>query len=185
MFELTHHEMKLSNILIITAMSVVLLISGGCHSSKYKIPYPKSNAEQEYFHVSENLSSSDRKKIIRESQKWLGIPYKYGGNSMDEGVDCSGMVTMVYLNALNRKLPRNSLAQSEFCEELKAKQVRPGDLAFFATGKDPDRISHVGIMLDDDNFIHSSTSKGVVISQLSAPYWTRTFKMFGRVPGIK
>ena len=177
--------MKLIKILIIITIGLSMLLFGSCRSTKMRIPYPRNQKEEPYIAYDKQILSSDRKKLIKESEKWLGAPYKYGGNSRDEGVDCSGMVLMVYLNALDKKLPRNSLAQSEFCQPLKSKDVKPGDLVFFATGKDPDRISHVGIMLDADNFIHSSTSKGVVISKMSLPYWTKTFKLYGRVPGIK
>jgi len=59
--------------------------------------------------------------------------------------------------------------------------VRAGDLVFFATGKDKNRVSHVGIMIDDVKFIHASTKKGVVVSEVTAPYYERTFMMYGRV----
>ncbi len=80
------------------------------------------------------------------------------------------------------KLPRNSAQQKEFCNSLRKGDVLPGDLVFFATGKDPEKVSHVGIMIDDNRFIHASSSKGVVVSDASQPYYQRTFKGFGRVP---
>ena len=86
----------------------------------------------------------------------------------------------VYEKATGIKLPRNSAKQAEFCRELKGKDVKVGDLAFFATGKDPKKISHVGIMINDKEFIHASTRKGVVISDITTPYYERTFIMFGR-----
>ncbi|MDE6291970.1 MAG: C40 family peptidase, partial [Muribaculaceae bacterium] len=97
--------------------------------------------------------------------------------------DCSGMVMCVYEKVTGIKLPRNSAQQQDFCRKLKEKDVRIGDLCFFATGKDPDKTSHVGIMIDESNFIHASTSKGVVVSDITQPYYIRTFKGFGRVPG--
>ena len=53
-------------------------------------------------------------------------------------------------------------------------QVAVGDLVFFATGKDANRVSHVGIVIDDRQFIHASSSKGVVISDMTTPYYQRT-----------
>lgn len=53
---------------------------------------------------------------------------------------------------------------------------------FFATGHDPEKISHVGIMIDDVCFVHASTKKGVIVSRIDTPYYIRTFIMFGRVP---
>jgi lipoprotein Spr len=94
------------------------------------------------------------------------------------------MVLQVYLDALGIKLPRNSAEQAAFCTPISLRKVLPGDLVFFATGKDAARISHVGIMLDYENFIHVSTSKGAVISKITTPYYVRTFMGFGRVPTL-
>lgn len=176
--------MKFFKSLTILVIGIFLISAGGCKTSKLKIPYSE-NSQQPYLIIDENSLSADRKEILRESREWLGVPYKYGGNSREEGVDCSGMVLMVYLNAVDKKLPRNSAAQAEFCHKLHPTDVKPGDLVFFATGKDPEKVSHVGIMLDSENFIHSSASKGVMISQITLPYWTRTFMLYGRVPGMK
>lgn len=120
------------------------------------------------------------KAIASEACTWLGTPYAYARSEKGVGTDCSGMVMQIYDEVAGRKIPRNSARQAEFCKKLKPEEVETGDLVFFATGKDPDRISHVGIMLDEESFIHASTSKGVVISKINTPYYTRTFKGFGR-----
>ncbi|MDE7496460.1 MAG: C40 family peptidase [Muribaculaceae bacterium] len=120
--------------------------------------------------------------IVEEAMSWLGTPYKYAGQEKGRGTDCSGLVMKVYEDVAGWKLPRNSAKQAEFCDRLKEEDVEPGDLVFFATGKDPDKVSHVGIMLDEENFIHASTSKGVVISKVTSNYYIRTFMMYGRIP---
>lgn len=120
------------------------------------------------------------KAIANEALTWLGTPYAYASSEKGVGTDCSGMVMQIYNDVAGHKIPRNSAKQAEFCRALKPEDVQIGDLVFFATGKDPDRISHVGIMLDEESFIHASTSKGVVISKITTPYYTRTFKGFGR-----
>lgn len=122
------------------------------------------------------------KRIVKEANGWLGTPYGYGKAEKGVACDCSGMVMSVYLKTTGIKLPRNSAQQKDFCKKLKKKDVKIGDLCFFATGKDPDKVSHVGIIVDDSKFIHASTSKGVVISDMTQPYWIKTFKGFGRVP---
>lgn len=129
-------------------------------------------------------ASKTRKKIVEEAMTWKGTPYGYGKADKGKASDCSGMVMSVYEKVTGIKLPRNSAQQQDFCRNLKKKDVRIGDLCFFATGKDPDRTSHVGIMIDEKNFIHASTSKGVVVSDITQPYYVRTFKGFGRVPDI-
>ncbi len=154
-----------------------LLVATGCKSSHKKT----DPVVVETVRATANLKGME-KKIVEEAQSWIGTPYKYGGHEKGKGSDCSGMVCKVYETITSIKLPRTSLQQAEFCEKLKKKDVRPGDLAFFATGKDPHKISHVGIMIDNNRFIHASTKKGVVISEISTPYYERTFIMFGRVP---
>ena len=116
-----------------------------------------------------------------EAYSWLGTPYAYSKAEKGVATDCSGMVLEVYGKVTGVKLPRNSARQAEFCKSIRPDDVAIGDLVFFATGRDKDVISHVGIMVDDRNFIHASASKGVVVSDVTQPYYIRTFRGFGRV----
>lgn len=157
-----------------------LLLLSGCGANK-SVRRDKHHRPHT-MHVKHHKTGKLQQQIIDEAITWLGTPYKYAGQEKGRGTDCSGLVMRVYEDVAGAKLPRNSAKQAEFCESLRDEDVAPGDLVFFATGKDPDRISHVGIMLDEENFIHASTSKGVVISKVTANYYMRTFMMFGRVP---
>lgn len=154
-----------------------MLISG-CHTTKTV----RRNRDNVTVKVDLSHLGKREKAIVEEALTWDGTPYCYAGCEKRVGTDCSGMVLKVYESATGVKMPRNSAKQAVFCKKLHKKNVRPGDLVFFATGKDPDKISHVGIMIDSENFIHSSSSKGVVISSMDNPYYKRTFKMYGRVP---
>lgn len=122
------------------------------------------------------------KRLIEEAYTWLGTPYAYAKAEKGVGTDCSGMVMTLYSEIEGCTLPRNSALQAEVCLPLEEKEIRSGDLVFFATGKDPEKISHVGLIIDANSFIHASASKGVVISELHTPYYTRTLRGFGRVP---
>lgn len=166
----------------VTACIIALLTFTSCHTSK-KIKSRPGHPEVEQIHVKK--ASGIRKKIVEEANKWIGTPYKYAAAERGVGTDCSGMVLKVYEKVTGEKLPRNSAKQAEYCIPLDSKDIQTGDLVFFATGKDPKKISHVGIVLDDVKFIHASSSKGVVISSLENNYFKRTFIMFGRTPGIK
>lgn len=115
--------------------------------------------------------------LLSEAGSWLGTRYRYGGNDRD-GVDCSGLVAQVYGRALNIKLPRTSAQQSDFCSPVSRDLIAPGDLVFFSSGG---RIGHVGIYLGDGNMIHASTSRGVVVTPLSSPYFADRFCGAGRV----
>ncbi|MDE7413553.1 MAG: C40 family peptidase [Muribaculaceae bacterium] len=165
--------------LFLVSLTIISLFLSSCHVSR-RVGPGHSSDKTEHYHISEKNKRG--KKVIEEALKWEGTPYKYAGSDRKTGTDCSGMVMSVYLDATGIKLPRNSAKQAEYCKKISSSKVETGDLCFFATGKDPKKISHVGIMIDEENFIHASTSKGVVISKITTPYYTRTFIQFGRVP---
>lgn len=154
------------------------------HRKRVKRDRKQEHKLQEEY-VADRHLSSDRRKLLEESFTWLGTPYKYAGQEKGVCADCSGFVLQVYLTELEIKIPRNSAKQAEFCKRIKAKDVKPGDLVFFTTGSDHDRVTHVGMMLDDVSFIHASSSKGVVVSRMDNPWYSKRFKCYGRVPGVK
>ncbi len=159
-----------------------------CHSSKKVYPndpiydnggakyYDKSNDD---YSDTKNISNT-RKAIVKEAKRWIGTPYAYSGKSR-KGTDCSGMVMTIYENVTGIKLPRNSAKQSEFCTRIDKKNLLPGDLVFFATGKSKNRISHVGIYIGNGNMIHASTSRGVTINNIEEQYYRKTYICSGRV----
>ncbi len=107
--------------------------------------------------------------IVATAKTCLGVPYVWGGESMS-GFDCSGLVQYVYeQNGIS--LPRTCKTQYQEGVYVSKANLQPGDLVFFentyTTG-----ISHVGIYIGNGEFIHASSSKGVMISQLSNSYWT-------------
>ena len=171
-------------VIFVTFLSIFLLLPGGCRTHHHHSRNRGLQREGIPVQIDLESLSSERRAIVEESQTWFGTPYQYGDHRKNIGSDCSGMVLSVYLDATGIKLPRNSAEQAEFCKHIKGESVQPGDLVFFATGRDPHKVSHVGIMLDGENFIHVSTSKGVVISQVTTPYYTDRFMCYGRVPGM-
>lgn len=157
-----------------------LFLSVGCRSSQGKSKNKKHAPVT--VTIQKKKLKGEEKKLVDEAMSWIGTPYKYASSVKGKGTDCSGMVLEVYLEVKGIKLPRNSKKQAEFCKKIRKESVRPGDLVFFATGKDPKTISHVGMMIDENQFVHSSTKKGVIISDVTTDYYTRTFIMYGRVP---
>ena len=170
-------------LLKIAVLLLVLITMGGCKSGKKNVK-PYSSPRHDIVTIDKHSikGNKDQKALVEEVMSWIGVPYAYAKSDKKEGTDCSGLVLRVYLDVLDVKLPRNSAQQAEFCKKIDKEDVEPGDLVFFATGKDPDKISHVGMMIDKENFIHASTKKGVLISQLNTPYYIRTFRQAGRVP---
>jgi probable lipoprotein NlpC len=126
---------------------------------------------------------SRRKELLKDAEKYIGKPYKYGGDT-SSGFDCSGFTVKVYTEN-NENLPRRSIDQSQYGAAILVKEIEPGDLVFFATsgGK---TVTHVGIVHDigkygEIKFIHASTSKGVMISSLNEKYWNNAFLYARRV----
>ena len=110
-------------------------------------------------------------------QTWKGTPYRLGGNSR-RGIDCSAFVQIGYQEVFDRILPRTTLEQARQGRKVSLGQARKGDLVFFKTGR---TLRHVGIYLGNREFLHASTSRGVVISSLDTPYWRRAFWQARRI----
>jgi len=110
---------------------------------------------------------------------WWGTPYRMGG-STQKGVDCSAFTQTLISDIFGQQIPRTAQEQKDFCSTVDLNNLKEGDLIFFKTKKGRD-ITHVGIYLMDERFVHASSSNGVMISSLSEPYWSRHFAGAGRV----
>ncbi|MEO8252741.1 MAG: C40 family peptidase [Flavobacterium sp.] len=123
-------------------------------------------------------------KIIKSASKNLGAPYRYAGTTKS-GFDCSGLVCSTF-NEFDIKLPRSSAEQSKVGIDLgkNISKAQKGDLIFFRTNN-RSKINHVGIVTevkdDELEFIHSSTSKGVIISSTKEAYYEKTFTQVNRI----
>lgn len=125
-----------------------------------------------------SFSSVERNKLTEVISKFIGVPYKVGGNSM-EGIDCGGFVAAVFKEALGFEMPQTSAEQFKRGLPVRAKDLRFGDLVFFNTNGAS--ASHVGIYLDDTLFAHASVSLGVTISSLESAYYEKRLQE-GRRP---
>lgn len=136
---------------------------------EYYIVPPESYAVSKY-HKSDLL----RGKLIDTAEDFLGIPYKWGGTSAEDGFDCSGLSMVVYkLNGMN--LPRTSLMQFQSGRPVAKQEMKAGDLVFFCTKKEG-MVSHVGIYLGDDLFIHAPRrGKNITISNLNSNYFSTRY----------
>ncbi|MBS9461996.1 C40 family peptidase [Flagellimonas sp. 389] len=125
----------------------------------------------------EKRKNSRAEDIIATAMTFSGTRYKYGGTT-NKGMDCSGLL-YVSLKENDIIFPRASYQMAEEGKRIKIPQVQKGDLLFFKTGKSGKRINHVGLVVDvkgdDIKFIHSTTSRGVIVSSLREGYWNYAF----------
>lgn len=119
-------------------------------------------------------------EVITQALDNIGIKYKYGGNSPESGLDCSGLVRYVFREAWGKELPRTSAEMSKVGEKIDKSELQPGDLVFYNTLKR--QFSHVGIYLGDNKFIHSPSAGGKVrIESINVAYWSKRFNGARRI----
>lgn len=150
-----------------------------CGVSKNTVYRPKSTRSKVYSSANPTLAD----KIIWTAVTYKGTPYRMGGTSKS-GMDCSGLIYTSFKKR-NVIIPRTSFAMSQKGRNLLLKEVRRGDLLFFRTNRRKRRINHVGLVTANKNgkiqFIHSTSSRGVIVSYLSERYWKKAFTKAKRV----
>ncbi|EJM02380.1 cell wall-associated hydrolase, invasion-associated protein [Pseudomonas sp. GM102] len=115
--------------------------------------------------------------ILERGMSLIGTRYRFGGTS-EAGFDCSGFIGYLFREEAGMNLPRSTREMINVDAPLVARSaLKPGDLLFFATNGRRGRVSHAGIYLGDNQFIHSSSRKsgGVRIDSLGDSYWSKTF----------
>lgn len=149
------------------ALIVLMALLVGCAGQRIDSQAPAASNQRE------DLRNASWVKQILYSQynEWKTVKYKAGGLSK-AGVDCSGLVFLTFDTRLGIKLPRSTDEQVTVGTPIASRDLNAGDLVFFKTGKN---IRHVGIYIEDGKFLHASTEKGVMISNLDDQYWARTY----------
>ncbi|MFY0650832.1 MAG: C40 family peptidase [Cyclobacteriaceae bacterium] len=146
-----------------------------------------------FFLFNNNSGFAQKKKKVRQqktttvistAKRYIGTPYSYGGTST-KGIDCSGLMLRCFEKA-NYKLPRTALDQSKFGKKVGKKKIKPGDIVFFKfKAKGKKSWWHSGLVTsvknDKPKFIHASSSRGVVESDLTKDYYWKSIKGFRRV----
>ncbi|TJY37679.1 C40 family peptidase [Pontimicrobium aquaticum] len=162
---------------------LILLISfTSCKSSKLsKKDESESVAKTPTITKGTNTISPKALKIyniVKHANSFSGTKYKFGGTTK-KGMDCSGLIYIAFKNE-QILLPRVSKDMATRGFPISVKEIKKGDLLFFQTSKKRRGINHVGLVTNISNntieFIHSTTSKGVITSSLSERYWQTTFK---------
>lgn len=124
--------------------------------------------------------ASRKVELAIQAMGMIGIPYRYGGNEPENGLDCSGLVRYVFKQTWGAELPRTSEEISQLGEHVDAHELQPGDLVFYNTLRRA--FSHVGIYLGNNKFVHASSKGGRVrIADMDAGYWKKRFNGARRI----
>ncbi|WP_058486440.1 C40 family peptidase [Defluviitalea phaphyphila] len=138
--------------------------------------------EGDIFQLYDNKISSNNlednnleEEIVKYAKQFIGTPYRYGGTDLYSGVDCSGF-TQTVMGNFGINLNRVSRYQAEDGIEISKNELKKGDLIFFDTsGSNNGQISHVGIYIGNNQFIHAESSRGVCIDSLNQDYYINTY----------
>lgn len=152
-------------------------ITGYVQKSAVSVPDYLKLSEKKSPNSNSNGDKAD--DIIAYARQFIGTRYSYGSMSPSKGFDCSGFVSYVMKN-FDVSLNRSSRAMASDGFTVSRNELQAGDLVFFATGGGS-AISHVGMYIGNGEFIHSSTSRGVIIDRLSQNYYNSRFVKATRV----
>ncbi len=161
---------------------VFLVFLGSCKGSKHTAGEKLSDADIALRKKYAALVKVEEKeitnlKLYRFVDEWYATPYKYGGKTKT-GVDCSGFTSNLLREVYGISLAGSANSMYEACESVSEKNLQQGDLVFFKINSD--KVSHVGVYLQNRRFVHASSSRGVVISCLDEAYYTKYFYKGGR-----
>jgi cell wall-associated NlpC family hydrolase len=144
----------------------------------------RKESREEYGSLGLNKGRKDNVALYKEAASWMHVPHVDGGMSR-KGTDCSFLVYSIYKAVYHKTLERNSAAMlKKNCRKIGRNSLKEGDLVFFDTSIRPQSksyINHVGIYLKDKKFLHASTYKGVIVSDLDEDYYRKTWVSGGRV----
>jgi cell wall-associated NlpC family hydrolase len=123
------------------------------------------------------LKAKSQTKIDTFAQKWIGVPYTWGGLD-STGIDCSGLIKKFSLSIFGQDIPRTTREQMKVVKKISIDSIKEGDLIFFKSKRSPSGY-HVGVYLHDGLFLHAASKKlGVIVSSFEH---NKTVLMIGRI----
>lgn len=149
---------------------VMLLFFASCGTRKFT---PSTTKAAKAADVMASLKSKDLYRFITD---WIGVKYKLGGLDKN-GIDCSGFALLLEKNIYGYQLPRRSREQAEVVRKIGQGKLEEGDLIFFSFAGN--EVDHVGVYLNNDFFVHASTTRGVVVDDLNLPVYQKAIVKTG------
>ena len=170
-------DLRLPCLLLSAGICLLLVACGGKDTVRLNPPSP---ASQPYWPSVQPVDPAAANAVLMRAIGLVGTPYTYGGNTPQSGFDCSGLVSYVYRDMLELRLPRTSreLAAMQG-PRIDPNKLTAADLVFFgSTGN----VSHVGIYVGEGRFVHAPSSGGTVrLDHLDGPYWREHYSGAKRV----
>lgn len=170
----------------IPAVAVAVMLSA-CNSTNTANMHSETHAvgnkdsfllqasQDEFEEMVRNVDVKSR--LMDQYASWKGVRYRLGGSSK-KGIDCSAFVQQTFRDQFGLELPRSTYEQQEMGKSVSRSKLRTGDLVLFRAGSTG---RHVGIYIGNNQFVHASTSSGVVISSMDEPYWNKRYNEARRV----
>lgn len=160
------------------ALCGLIISLSSCHTSAPRLDY-KALAKAS-VRLGVDINMTDNHYLYINAAEWIGTPYRAGGDTK-RGTDCSGLVSQLYRKVYRTRLSRSTDGQLKESNKISRRNLREGDLVFFTGRNSRKKVGHVGIYLKNGKFIHASTSRGVIVSDLKEKYYTQHWLCGGRV----
>jgi cell wall-associated NlpC family hydrolase len=179
--------LKMPLLRVFVYMLFLVSVFASCTSRKFVTDSSKTrnikftgNLKERYaavLGVSKDQVGNER--LYKFIDSWIGVPHRSGG--MDKrGIDCSGFTSILQNEIYDQQVPRVARQMAEQVKRKYEEELQEGDLVFFDF--DGQKFSHVGVYLMNNKFVHTSTSKGVIISDLKDPWYYKFFSRAGSIP---
>jgi cell wall-associated NlpC family hydrolase len=162
------HRKLLAAVVLLASLQVGPVFAQSLTESEPQ-PLPKSFASTVSTAVVDKTET-----LINNAMQLIGVRYRWGGNTPQSGLDCSGFVRYVFNDTFGFLLPRKSSQMSKVGLQIRKDELQPGDLVFFNTMRHA--FSHVGIYLGDNKFIHApSKGKSIRVDDMTKVYWEKRY----------
>lgn len=162
----------------IPACLLVLISFSSCRTAAPRLDY--TELARASAKLGMDIGFEDNHKLYTEAAGWIGVPYRSGGNNK-RGVDCSGFTSQIYKSVYGTRLERTTSGQMKQCKKVSKSKLHEGDLVFFSSNRSGKKVAHVGIYLKDGRFVHASSSRGVIVSELKQQYYRKHWVRGGKL----
>jgi len=168
---------------LIMAVAMVLVHATSADAAQRNADHSLAEAARASLAAAADRMVEGTREIGLFALSLVGIDYRYGGESPERGLDCSGLIRYVFQQVTGVTLPRTAKELSQIGKDIRATDLEPGDLVFFNTRRFA--FSHVGIYLGNDRFIHAPSRGGEVgVASLASAYWQKRYNGARRLVGV-